>query len=75
MKKFCPVYSYQDSVFAVQREKENTARVNTLNVYLYNIKRLHYGEISTLLIVIRLKCLYAEPVKENMNFIILINRF
>jgi len=28
MKKFCPVYSYKDSVFAVTKDKENTARVN-----------------------------------------------
>ena len=32
MKKFCPVYSYQDSVFAVQKEKETTARVFTLQL-------------------------------------------
>jgi len=43
MKKFCPVYSYADSVFAVQREKENTARVMLFYSYLIH-SRLLYGE-------------------------------
>jgi len=51
MKKFCPVYSYADSIFAVQREKENTARVIN-NFKYFKLIRLLYGEILILLIVI-----------------------